>query len=112
MILSFFDIIFIIDSFLNLLVGFYDKDGKYEPKIVVVIVKNYSSGTFLDLIYYLGPIFLGAPNHNSLIYFIFKIPRYNRLTEMALAINNYLDYYGSNMNVIETKEIEKTFGII
>ena len=58
-ILSLFDFIFIFDSFLNLFVGFYDKDGRYEPKIVVVIVKNYSYGTILELIYYIAPIILG-----------------------------------------------------
>jgi hypothetical protein len=59
MALSYFDFMFIIDSFLNLLVGFYDKDGEYEPKIVVVIIKNLSYGTILELVYYLSPIFLG-----------------------------------------------------
>ena len=98
--LSNFDYFFIIDSFLNLLIGFYDKDGNYEPKIVVVIVKNFSYGTILELIYYLIPLFLGIQNISSLIYFVFKIPRYNRLTEMAHAVNTYLDYYGSDMNVI------------
>ena len=57
--LSNFDFIFIIDSIINLFIGFYDKDGEYEPKIVVVILKNFLYGTILELFYYLAPLFLG-----------------------------------------------------
>ena len=102
---------FIIDSFLNLLVGFYDKDGEYEPKIIVVIIKNLNYGIILELVYYLVPIILGIQNISSLIYFIFKIPHFNRLTTMTHAVNTYLDHYGSDMNVIQIKEAEKRFCI-
>ena len=81
-VLSVFDFIFIVDSFLNLLVGFYDKEGNYEPKIIVVIIKNFNYGTIMELVYYFAPVFIGIKNINTLVFFIFKIPRYNRLTQM------------------------------
>jgi hypothetical protein len=85
------------------LVGFYDKDGKYEEKIVVVVVKNYNNSMILEIIYYIVPIILGIEDLNPTYYFLFKLARYNRLIEMSLAVNNYIEYYGTNLNVIEIK---------
>ena len=50
--------LFVIDCILNLLVGFYDKEDKYETKVVVVIVKNYNNSLILEIIYYIVPIIL------------------------------------------------------
>ena len=80
--MSFFDIIFIVDGILNLFIGFYDKDGVYEPKLVVVIIKNYSNGLLFELIYYLLPIYIGIEDIDTLLFFCLKIPRYARLMDM------------------------------
>jgi hypothetical protein len=92
---------------LNLFVGFYNKEGDYEPKVVAVIIKNYSSDFYFELIYTLGPFVFDLDKLNSAIYFLFKFPRYNRLFEMDKSVSSYLDFYGKNLNVFEINEIVK-----
>ena len=75
-------------------VGFYDKDGGYEPKIIAVILQNFSSDFYYELIYTFGPFLFNLDQLNSAIYFLFKFPRYNRLFEMEKTTIRYLDYYG------------------
>ena len=96
-----------LDRFLNLFIGFYNKEGEYEPKVIVVIMKNYSSDFYMELVWTFGPLFFHPDKLNSIYYFLFKIPRYNRLFEIATAANTFLDYYGKNWNVFEIKKIEK-----
>lgn len=79
LILSIFDFVFIVDCILNLLVGFYDKKREYEPKLILVIMNNYSSDFLYELIYTFGPLFMKLNELNTILYFVFKIPRYNRL---------------------------------
>lgn len=102
-----FDTMFMADRFLDLFVGFNNSDGEYEPKLVLVVMKNFSSDFYFELIYTFGPFFFNLQELNSIYYFIFKIPRYNRLFEMGAAVQRYLEYYGRNWNVFEIKKVEK-----
>ena len=102
-----FDLFFMIDRFLNLFVGFYNKEGEYEPKVMVVIMKNYSSDFYMELVYTFSPFFFEPHKLNSIYYFLFKIPRYNRLFEIGTAANTFLEYYGQNWNVFEVRQVEK-----
>ena len=84
-----------INQFINLFVGFYDKEGVYEPQIVAVIIQNWSSNFYYEIIYTFGPLmFFDIEQLDSAIYFLFKFPRYNRLFEIDVIVNTYLDYYG------------------
>jgi len=83
-----------IDRCLDLFVGFISKDGEYEPEIIVVLFKNFSSDFYMEILYSFGPFFFDLNELNSIYYFIFKIPRYNRLFEMGTAVNIFIDYYG------------------
>ena len=82
-ILLMFDACFMLDKIIELLIGVLNKDGKAEPNLRNVIMKNFSFGFWLEVIYIIGPLFYDA---NALILFIFKIPRYNRLFERDNAI--------------------------
>ena len=66
----------------------------------------------MELLYTFLPFLIGLENINTLIYFIFKIPRYNRLTQMDEVVNTYIDYYGEKLNAIEEYEIIKRSAII
>ena len=94
-----FDIAFVIDRFLDLFVGFINKEGEYEPYLILVFFKNFSSDFYTEVLYAFGPLLFDLNELNSIYYFLFKIPRYNRLFEMGTAVNIYLDYYGKNWNV-------------
>lgn len=72
-----------IDAISNLLVGFYNKDGEYEPQVVAVIIKNFSSDFYMELVYTFGPLCFNLDELNSGIYFLFKFPRYNRLFKLG-----------------------------
>ena len=89
-----FDMFFMLDRFIHLFVGFNNKDGEYEPKIMVVIMKNYSSDFYMEVVYTFGPLLFDPDKLNSIYYFLFKMPRYNRLFEIATAANTFLEYYG------------------
>jgi hypothetical protein len=39
-------------------------------------------------------MFFDIEQLDSAIYFLFKFPRYNRLFEIDVIVNTYLDYYG------------------
>ena len=74
-------------------VGFWNKDNEYEPKIAVVIMKNYNSDFYMELVWTFGPFLFDLDKLNSIYYFLFKLPRYNRMFEIATAANKFLDIY-------------------
>lgn len=92
--LLFFDVVFMMSPLINLFVGFYDKDGVFEPKVLAVVIHNWSSDFYYELIYTFGPFLFDLDQLNSAIYFLFKFPRYNRLFEIDVVVTTYLDYYG------------------
>ena len=96
-----FDMVFIINRFLDLFIGFVNKDGNNETKVWNVIYKNFSSDFYMELVYSFGPLFFGEID--STIYFIFKFPRYNMLFGISHVINKTLDYYLKNWTVFEIK---------
>jgi len=72
-----------IDRIFDLFVGFINKDGQYEGNLINVIFKNFSSVFYLEMFYVLSPFFLFDLNKiYSMIYFLIKIPRFNRLFDM------------------------------
>ena len=80
----------------------------YEPKIVAVIIQNWSSNFYYEIIYAFGPfMFFNIEKLDSALYFLFKFPRYNRLFEIDIIVNTYLDYYGQNLNVFEVTALIK-----
>lgn len=76
-----FDIIFMMDRFFDLFVGFYGSNGE-EKRLSVVILQNISFKFFLEIVISFGPLFFGVAQMHSLHYALFKIPRYLRLFEM------------------------------
>ena len=101
-----FDTIFMIDRFADLFVGFINKEGEYEPKLIIVLFNNFSSSFYFEIIWAFGPyMFFNVGKLDSISYFLFKFPRYNRLFEMGTAVNIYLDYYGKNWNVFEIQKV-------
>ena len=85
--------------------GFTNQEGEYEPKIIIVLFKNFSSEFYFELLWAFGPFYFDINELNSIYYFLFKIPRYNRLFEMGNAVNIYLDYYGKNWSVFQIQKI-------
>ena len=98
-----FDFLFMLSRFLDLFIGFRNKDGQMEPKVSFVICKNLSITFFLEIIYTFGPFFMNINNLNSMYYFFFKFPRFNNLFEVSNTINNTLDYYCKSWTVTEIK---------
>ena len=101
-----------LDRFIDLFVGFTNKEGEFEPKIIVVLVHNFSWDFTMELFYSFGPFMFNLNELNSIYYFLFKFPRYNKLFEMDTAVEIFLDYYGKNWNVFELKKAEKRFTLI
>ena len=110
--LLFFDVVFMMSPLINLFVGFYDKDGVFEPKVLAVVIHNWSSDFYYEIIYTFGPFLFDLDQLNSAIYFLFKFPRYNRLFEIDVVVTTYLDYYGQNLNVFEITALIKKSELI
>ena len=81
-ILMIFDVFFIIDRTLDLLVGFYREDGQLEHRLVPVIVNNISYKVFFEIFMSFGAYMFDIYNMNSVIYAFFKLPRWLRLFEL------------------------------
>ena len=107
-----FDIIFVINRFLDLFIGFIDKHGKYEKNVLNVIYKNFGSGFYMELIYAFGPLCAELEELDSSIYFIFKIPRFKMLFEISHTINKTLEYYCKHWTVFELKKKVHHFNIL
>ena len=107
-----FDVMFMISRFLDLFIGFSNKDGQPEKKISAVIYKNFSSAFYFEIIYSFGPLFFDVDHIDSLYYFLFKFPRYNMLFDMSHIINRTLEYYLRNWTVFEIKNKVEQFNIL
>lgn len=107
-----FDIMFMVSRFSDLFIGFRTNKGEKEPRLYMVILKNLSSDFFLELIYTFGPFFFDLNNLNSLLYFLFKFPRFNHLFNMAQVINHSIMYYCKSWNVFEIKMKVNQFDIL
>jgi hypothetical protein len=86
---------------MDLFVGFTNKEGEYEPYLIKVFFKNFSSDFYMELVYAFGPFLFDLNHFNSIYYFLFKVSRYSRLFEMGEAVDIYLDYYGKSWNVFQ-----------
>jgi len=85
--LMIYDIVFMMDRILDLFVGFINKEGQFENKLRNVITKNFSSTFYLEAFYAFSPLFLFNINQmQSMVYFLIKIPRFNRLFDMDQAV--------------------------
>lgn len=73
--------------------------------MLAVVIKNWSSEFYFEIVYTFGPLLFNLDELNSAIYFLFKFPRYNRLFEIDNIVTAYIDYYGRNLNVFEITEI-------
>lgn len=107
-----FDIMFFLSRVLDMFIGFKTKDGDYEPRVSMVVMKNLNSDFFMELIYTFGPFFFDLDNLNSIYYFFFKFPRFNHLFTMALKINHTIDYYCQSWTVFEVKRVIQKSEII
>lgn len=87
-ILIIFDIVFIVDRVLDLLVGYYNADGQMEPSILMVVWTNLDSKFFLEIFISFGHLifFKLLENRNSAYYGILKFLRYGRLSELDAQI--------------------------
>jgi len=102
-----FDLMYMTSRFLDLFVGYTNKQGEYVPKLILVLFNNFSSDFYMEIFYTFGPFMFNLDELNSIIYFLFKFPRYSRLFEMGASVGIYIDYYGKDWNVFEIKKVEK-----
>ena len=88
-ILIIFDVVFIVDRVLDLLVGYYNADGQMEPSLLMVVWTNLDSKFFLEIFISFGHLifFKLLKNRNSAIYGILKFLRYGRLSELDTQIS-------------------------
>ena len=91
-ILLFFDILFILDRIADLFAGFYRPDGQMENKLTNVIEHNITSKLFLEFVISFGPMVWDPKEINTMVYSLFKLPRYVRLFEIDKQIEEILDY--------------------
>ena len=91
-ILLFFDILFIQDRIADLFAGFYRPDGQMENKLTNVIEHNITSKLFLEFVISFGPMVWDPKEINTMVYSLFKLPRYVRLFEIDKQIEEILDY--------------------
>ena len=96
-----FDVTFMIDRIMDLLVGYYRPNGAEEHRLSHVIYSNLSSKFFIEIIVIVCPIIMYKYNSNSLLYLMFKAPRYIRLFEISGQINEILEYYAESKTVFE-----------
>jgi hypothetical protein len=106
-----FDIIFMIDRIMDLFVGYYTSKGP-EKKLMAVLLNNISAKFFTEMVISFGPLFFDVANMNTLIYCLFKIPRYSRLFEVENQINEIIDYYASSLTVFEINRMKKKLNIM
>jgi hypothetical protein len=85
-ILMLFDIVFMVDRFLDLLEGYINENNKLEPSITKVVFKNLSLSFFIELFITFIPLFFKTfffkKSWNALLFFAIKSPRFLRLFEM------------------------------
>ena len=111
-VLIYFDIIFMMDRFLDLFVGYYNPNGIMEHRLYAVFFANISHDLFIEMFIGFGPIvWWDMTVFKSYWYALFKIPRYSRLLEMDGQISDILDFYGHSKTVFEIKKLERRLEI-
>ena len=110
--LLFFDIMFMLAKFLDLFIGFRNKEGELEPRLSMVIMKNLNQDFFLEIIYTFGPFSFNIDNLDSLVYFFFKFPRFGYLFNLSNVVNQTLDYYCKSWTEFEIKNKIRQFNIL
>ena len=98
---------FVIDRIADLFAGFYRPDGQMENKLTNVIEHNLSSKLFLEFVISFGPLVWEKFYNNTMIYALFKVPRYVRLFEIDNQIEEILDYMSTSRNVSEIDKIKR-----
>lgn len=66
-----------------------------------------SSKLFMEFIISFGPLIWDQLYQNTMIYALFKVPRYVRLFEIDNQIEEILDYMSSSRNVSEIDQIKR-----
>jgi hypothetical protein len=112
-ILLVFDTIFMLDRFLDLFVGHYNRNGKLEHRLYQVFVTNLSFKFFFEIFISVAPFYTHLQHSiKAYWYAIYKIFRYSRLFEMDAIINNYIESYAESNTVFELKKMERNFDIL
>ena len=107
-----FDILFMIDRFADLFVGYYNPNGLLEHKLYAVILANISLKFFLEIFISFAPIAMRSYyDSKSKVYSLYKIVRYIRLFEMDGQIAEILEFYGQSRTVFEIKQMKRTLDI-
>ena len=83
-----------------------------ENKLSNVIEHNLSSKLFFEFIISFGPLSFGSMEINTMVYALFKMPRYVRLFEIDNQIDEILDYMSQSRTVSEIDEIKRYLSII
>lgn len=83
-----------IDRVADLFAGFYKPDGTMETKLEKVMQHNISSKFFTEIFISFGPLFFNTEEMYSLVYAVFKLPRYFRIFEMDNQIDEITNYFG------------------
>lgn len=103
---------FVIDRSADLFVGSYKLDGQPETRLWAVLQKNYEHKFILEIVASFGPLFLDTTNLNSILYALFKVPRYFRLFELDSQIQEIIEYLEGTRSYNERKSIERTLEIL
>lgn len=104
----YFDVIFMIDRFLDLFVSFYKPNGLMEHRLHAVVLNNLSFKLFLEIFISLAPLFIYTSRGEIKCYWfgLFKVARYARLFEMDEHIQRYIEGHTENKTVFEMKQME------
>lgn len=104
----YFDVVFMIDRFLDLFVSFYKPNGLMEHRLHAVVLNNLSFKLFLEIFISLAPLFIYTSRGEIKCYWfgLFKVARYARLFEMDEHIQRYIEGHTENKTVFEMKQME------
>ena len=131
----YFDVVFMIDRFLDLFGSFYKPNGLMEHRLHAVVlipteisffkgvfthfelqfvkkttflINNLSFKLFLEIFISLAPLFIYTSRGEIKCYWfgLFKVARYARLFEMDEHIQRYIEGHTENKTVFEMKQME------
>lgn len=107
-----YDVIFVIDRFLNYFEGYYNPNGLLEHRVLEVIKQNFNFKFIIELIILVSPYFLmPIYDYSSSVYLLLKCYRYLRKFELDTQIASVLEYYEQFLTVYEIKMLKRNLDI-
>lgn len=104
---------FMLDRVLGLFAGFTNSNDEEERKLYKVLAHNISNKFFIEIFVSFAPqIFFETSTMNTILYSVFKLPRYLRIFEMDDQIDQITEFYRPRCNVTELKKITHALDIL